>query len=74
MNNILQWAGTAALMAMYLVMSFRPEWYPLNLILGCLGGLFYFTWSFRTANKPQMIVNAAGIIVCIMGLVRYAVT
>ncbi len=57
-------------MIMYVVMSFFPELYPMNLVAGCFGGLFYFAWSFRTANKPQMIVNAAGILVCVAGLVR----
>jgi hypothetical protein len=57
-------------MMMYIIMSFFPEMYPWNLVAGCGGGMFYFAWSYRTANKPQMIVNAAGIVVCIAGLVR----
>ena len=69
-NHTLQWLGTTALMMMYIIMSFFPELYPWNVGAGCCGGMFYFAWSYRTANKPQMIVNAAGIVVCIAGLVR----
>jgi hypothetical protein len=70
MNNALQWMGTSALMTMYVIMSFYPEAYPLNLVAGLTGGTLYFGWSYRTDNKPQMIVNAAGVIVCLMGLYR----
>ena len=69
-NNTLQWAGTACLITMYIVMSFFPHMYPLNILMGLLGGLFYFTWCLRVRNRPQMIVNAAGIIVCCLGLVK----
>lgn len=69
-NNILQWLGTACLITMYVVMSFFPDMYPLNIVMGLLGGSFYFAWCLRVNNRPQMIVNAAGIIVCILGLVK----
>ena len=70
LNSSLQWGGTSALLIMYILMSFFPELHPWNIVAGCFGGLFYFVWSFRTANKPQMIVNAAGILVCIAGLIK----
>ena len=69
-NHTLQWLGTTALITMYIIMSFFPELYPWNIVAGCVGGIMYFAWSFRVANKPQMIVNAAGIVVCLAGLVR----
>ena len=69
-NHSLQWLGTSCLITMYVIMSFYPELYPLNIILGCFGGIFYFAWSFRVANRPQMIVNAAGILVCSAGLIK----
>ena len=70
LNATLQWAGTSALLTMYILMSFFPHLYPWNLVAGCVGGLLYFGWSMRTRNKPQMIVNMAGILVCIAGLIR----
>ena len=69
-NNLLQWLGTASLLTMYVLMSFFNELYPLNLVAGLLGGSFYLAWSYRVANKPQILVNLAGILVCIAGLVR----
>lgn len=70
-NTLLQWAGTACLISMYVVMSYFPELHPVNIMLGLAGGVLYFTWSVREKNRPQQIVNAAGILVCVGGLIRY---
>jgi len=70
LNNILQWAGTASLIGMYIVMSYFNELHVLQLMLGMLGGMLYLTWSLRTANKAQVLVNTAGILVCIGGLFK----
>ena len=70
-NHILQWAGTAALMTMYVIMNFYPELHPWNIVAGLAGGCLYCAWSYRVANKPQMIVNGAGIAVCVGGLFKY---
>ncbi len=70
LNSLLQWAGTSALLTMYILMSFYPELHPWNLVAGMVGGMCYFTWSLRTANKPQQLVNLAGILVCVAGLLR----
>lgn len=70
MNNILQWAGTTCLIGMYIVMSYFSELHVLQLVLGMSGGLLYFAWSIRTENNAQVIVNAAGILVCIGGLFK----
>jgi hypothetical protein len=69
-NNLLQWAGTSALIVMYVLMSFFPHLHPWNIVAGCIGGVLYFAWSIRTQNKPQVIVNFAGIVVCIAGLIK----
>ena len=70
-NHVLQWTGTVCLITMYALMSFWPELYPWNIVCGMAGGSLYFVWSCRQANKPQMIVNAAGILVCAAGLVKF---
>jgi hypothetical protein len=70
-NEILQWTGTACFICMYSLMSFWPQLYPWNIVAGMLGSTFYLIWCFRVANRPQMIVNAIGITVCVAGLVRY---
>ena len=69
-NSTLQWLGTASLIGMYIVMSYFNELHVLQLTLGLAGGLLYFAWSVRVANKQQMIVNSAGILVCIGGLLH----
>jgi hypothetical protein len=72
LNGLLQWAGTSCLLTMYILMSFYPNMYPLNLVAGMLGGGFYLAWSIRVKNKAQVLVNLAGILVCCAGLIRYA--
>ena len=69
-NSTLQWTGTSALIVMYVLMSFYPELHPWNIVAGCVGGLCYFAWSLRTRNRAQIIVNAAGIAVCVAGLIK----
>ena len=67
-NSALQWAGTASLLTMYVLMSFYPQLHPWNLVAGMMGGAFYLTWSVRVRNKAQVLVNLAGIVVCLAGL------
>ena len=70
LNSILQWAGTASLLTMYVLMSFYPNLFPANLVAGMLGGAFYLAWSIRVRNKAQVLVNLAGILVCCAGLFK----
>lgn len=70
LNNILQWAGTACLITMYVIMSYFPDMYPYNIVAGLCGGALYLAWSIRTSNRPQVIVNLAGILVCVGGLFK----
>jgi len=69
-NNALQWAGTACFITMYTIMSFFAELHPWNIVMGCAGGTLFLIWSYRVANKPQMIVNAVGVAVCVAGLIK----
>ena len=73
LNNVLQWAGTACLLTMYVLMSFFPEQHPWNLVAGAAGGMCYLTWSFRTQNRPQVIVNLAGVSIALAGLVAFMI-
>ena len=70
-NEILQWSGTASFMSMYVLMSFFEELRPWSIIAGLIGGLLYLAWSIRVANKPQIITNIVGALVCTAGLVKY---
>jgi len=69
--QFLQWAGTACLLSMYILMSFFPELYPWNIVAGLFGGGFFFSRAYIVANKPQMVVNIAGMSVCLAGLIRF---
>jgi hypothetical protein len=71
MNQVLQWAGTACFMCMYVLMSFYPQTYPWNVIAGTAGGLLYLVWSLRVRNTPQIITNLVGVGVCVGGLFKY---
>ena len=69
-NEVLQWAGTACILTMYVVSNYFKEEDNLRNFLGLLGGLCYATWAYRVANKPQMIVNVVAISVCALGLFK----
>jgi hypothetical protein len=70
LNDALQWAGTACLLTMYILMSFYPHLHPWNIVAGLCGGACYLAWTIRVANKPQMIVNAVAIAIGTAGLFR----
>ena len=69
-NNVLQWTGAACFITMYSIMSFFPDLYPWNIVMGCAGGALFLVWSIRVANRPQLIVNSVGVLVCVAGLFR----
>jgi hypothetical protein len=51
-------------------MSFFKEFHTLQLIAGCMGGALFLVWSYRVANKQQMIVNVVGVAITLVGLYR----
>jgi hypothetical protein len=69
LNAVLQWTGTVFILLMYVLMNFFRE-LQLDALAGLLGGLCYFAWTVRVANKPQMIVNVVAITVCAIGLFK----
>lgn len=69
-NSLLQWMGTACLLAMYALMSFAPHLHPWNIVAGICGGVCYLAWTLRVANRPQMIVNAVAIAIGTLGLIK----
>jgi hypothetical protein len=71
LNNVLQWAGTVCLLAMYVLMSFHPHLHPWNIVCGVLGGMLYLAWTIRVGNKPQLLVNVVAIAIGLAGLYRF---
>jgi hypothetical protein len=70
-NELIQWVGTANILAMYVVMSYFPTLHPWNILFGLVGGLCFFTWTIRVGNRPQMLINAVAIVVCAGGLLKH---
>ena len=70
LNNILQWAGTVCLLAMYVLMNYFRELHPFDSIAGAMGGLFYLAWTVRVRNTPQAIVNLVGITFSVGGVLK----
>jgi hypothetical protein len=47
-----------------------PAVYPYNILAFFLGTVFFLWWTFRVANKPQMLVNIIAIAISGAGLVK----
>ena len=69
-NELIQWTGTAFILTMYVISNFFPGLDNLRNAVALLGGVCFFTWSYRVANKPQMIINGVAIVLCVVGLFR----
>lgn len=70
-NEIIQWLGTANILAMYVIMSYFPTLHPWNILFGLLGGLCFFAWTVRVKNYPQMVINAVAVTLCLGGLLKH---
>ncbi len=71
LNEIIQWAGTGFILAMYVIMSYFPQLHPWNIVFGLLGGVCFFVWTVRVKNYPQMVINAVAVTLCLGGLFKH---
>jgi hypothetical protein len=69
-NETIQWLGTAFILGMYVISNFFPGYDNLRNAVALVGAVCFFTWSYRVANKQQMIINGVAILLCCVGLVR----
>lgn len=69
-NETIQWVGTAFILTMYVISNFLPGYDNLRNSVALLGGLCFFGWSVRVANKPQIIINGVAIVLCVVGLFK----
>ena len=69
-NETIQWVGTAFILGMYVVSNFFPGYDTLRNSVALAGALCFFTWSYRVANKQQMIINGVAIALCAVGLLK----
>lgn len=74
-NEVLQWIGALLIMAGHGLNSLgsgvhNDVW---NVVSFGLGTVFFFVWSLRVRNRPQIAVNVVAITVCAAGLYRAVV-
>jgi hypothetical protein len=66
----LQWFGALNMIAAQVITSLFPLLYPYNIVLFALGGLAFLVWGVMVKNRPQIMVNIVGLIICALGLVK----
>jgi hypothetical protein len=66
----LQWFGALNMIAAQVITSLFPLLYPYNIVLFALGGLSFLVWGIMVKNRPQIMVNIVGLIICALGLVK----
>ena len=66
----LQWLGAASMIAAQIITSLFPLLYPYNIVLFTVGGLAFLTWGILVKNRPQIVVNIVGLIICAGGLYK----
>jgi hypothetical protein len=72
-NDIIQWSGAFFIILMHVLNSALEYGYsvrPYNLMAAALGTICFMTWSFRVANKPQLLVNVVAMVICALGLFK----
>ena len=68
-NEVLQWIGTAFILAMYVVSNFFKGYDDLRNSFALIGALFFLVWSLRVRNRPQLVVNVIALTFCVVGFV-----
>jgi hypothetical protein len=69
-NELIQWLGTAFILAMYVISNFFPGYDDLRNSVALVGAACFFAWSWRVANRQQMIINGVAIVLCVVGSLR----
>jgi hypothetical protein len=69
-NDILQWTGAVAIIAMHVLNAMGPEAYPWNIIAAFIGTVAFLAWTIRVRNLPQFTVNVIALAIGFVGLYR----
>lgn len=69
-NDILQWTGAPLIIAGHVLNAIGPSMYPWNIIVFFFGTSMFLTWSIRTRNKPQTLVNFISLGIGLTGIVK----
>jgi hypothetical protein len=68
LNELIQWVGTAFILAMYVVSNFFKGYDDLRNGVALVGAICFFVWAYRVANRQQMIINGVAVALCVLGL------
>lgn len=66
----LQWFGASNMIAAQVITSLFPVLYPYNIVLFALGGMSFLVWGILVKNRPQIMVNIVGLVICVGGLFK----
>ena len=69
-NDILQWTGAPLVIAGHSLNAIGPSVYPWNIIVFFFGTACFFTWSIRTKNRPQTLVNCISLLIGLTGIFK----
>ena len=69
-NDILQWTGAVAIIAMHVLNAMGPEAYPWNIIAAFVGTVAFLAWTIRVRNLPQFTVNVIALAIGFVGLYK----
>jgi len=67
-NDVLQWIGAPLVVAGHSLNAIGPSVYPWNIVVFFFGTSMFFTWSIRTKNRPQTLVNAISLTIGSIGI------
>jgi hypothetical protein len=70
LNNILQWSGAVAIIAMHILNAMGPEAYPYNIVAAFVGTVLFLAWTVRVRNAPQFTVNVVALAIGLAGLFK----
>jgi hypothetical protein len=70
LNNLLQWAGAVAIIAMHVLNAMGPGAYPWNIVAAFVGTVLFLAWTIRVRNLPQFTVNVVALAIGLVGLFK----
>jgi len=70
LNNILQWSGAVAIIAMHILNAIGPSAYPYNIVAAFVGTVLFLAWTVRVRNAPQFTVNVVALAIGLVGLYK----
>ena len=69
-NDLLQWTGAPLVIAGHSLNAIGPSVYPWIIVVFFFGTACFFTWSIRTGNKPQTLVNFISLTIGSFGIFK----